>query len=159
MKKFFRKIVSFLKLLFGDNLDKWVSEHVKPSIDLVQRIKKILEHPVAEILTVIIPGDWDEKLRKKMLENLTKALVVLGGVQAFAEADTLEQKLNKIMLLLQSLTPALQQAYLFKLASELSKASGGKDNIKGHSVDLLTQLEYSKLKEGIKDKDLETEFE
>lgn len=153
MKKFFNKIVAFLKMLFGINLNSWIKEHVRPSIDFVERFKNILNSPVADILTTLIPGDWDDKLRNKMIDNLTKALTILYGADAFADATTLEDKLLKIIQLIKTLTPAMQQAMLFKLASELSKVSSGSNVIKGHSIDLLTQTEYSKKKEGFKEEE------
>lgn len=159
MKKLFKKIAAFLKLLFGGSLNEWIHEHVRPSIEFVQRFKALLNSPVASLLTILIPGDWDEKLRVKMIENLEKALTLLHGVNAFTDAITVEDKIKTAMALMKEMPLAMQHAYLFKLASELSKISGGATTIKGHSVDLLTQTEYSKMKEEEYTREINTEHE
>lgn len=150
MKKFFQKIVSFLQVLFGGSLDNWIHEHVQPSIEFVQNFKKMLDSPFTNIITALIPGEWDDKLRDKMSENLGKAIDLLMAGNAIAEEPDWSNKIMKLLTYLKSVSPDMQSAVFNRLAGLLTKLSAGDaalENVKNHSVDLLVQLQYSKLKE------------
>ncbi len=144
MKKFFQKIWSFLNLLIG-NVDVWVKENVTPSIEFVEKLKSLLDNPVADILTAIIPGSWDDALKAKIIANLQKVLSILQVTADITSETDPAQQLLKLIEFLKTLSPALRNAYYFKIASELAKQfNGGKEDVAGHSVDLLTQLQVSK---------------
>ncbi len=144
---FFSKIFDFLKSLFI-NVDSWIKEHVQPSIKFVQNLKNALESPVADIVTVLIPGDVDDKIRDFLLANCGKALNALAITQDIANEPDPVQAIIKLLEYLKAATPAMKSAIYKQLASEMAKLSnGGKEVVKGHSVDLLTQLEYSKMVE------------
>jgi hypothetical protein len=67
----------------------------------------------------------------------------------FNEPDT-TQKILKLIEWIKTLSPSLQKGVFLRLASEMAISSnGGKDSFKGHAVDLLTQMQYSKLAEGV----------
>jgi hypothetical protein len=152
MKKFFAKIVLFLHTLFT-NLNEWIYDHVQPSIEVVERIKNIVDSVIGDVIVAVIPGDADDKLRLWISDNLSKALVILRiSADIINEPDT-TQKVFKLAQYLKTLSPAMRSAVYMKLASEMSKASGGKDTVKGHSVDLLVQLQFSKMKEGVSHED------
>jgi hypothetical protein len=141
----FSKIFDFLKSLF-QNVDSWIKEHVKPSIEFVENIKAILESPVADIVTALIPGDVDDKIRAFILANCGKALNALAITQDIANEPDPVQAIIKLLEYLKTAAPAMKAAIYKQLASEMAKLSnGGKEIVKGHSVDLLTQLEYSKM--------------
>ncbi len=144
---FFSKIFDFLKSLFI-NVDNWVKNHIQPSIKFVENLKGILESPVADIVTALIPGDVDDKIRAFLLANCGKALNALAITQDIANEPDPVQAIIKLLQYLKTATPAMKAAIYKQLASEMAKLSnGGKEVVKGHSVDLLTQLEYSKLAE------------
>lgn len=174
MKKFFRKIVAFLANLFT-NLDEWIHEHVQPSIEMVERIKAVVASPVGDIITALIPGDWDDKLRQFAIDTLTKAIDAMHVTHDIAVTPDWTSKIAKLLAWLRNQSKPMQQAIYKQLATELAKQSAfgkqlaaeleaaqneGRDpqpvelNVKGHSVDLLVQMQYSKLKEGVKAEDL-----
>ena len=153
MKKFFSKIVSFLQNLFT-NLDSWIHEHVQPSIETVQRIKEFINSPLADAVLQVIPGDADEALRDWISVHLDKAISVLGLVKPGDTEKTLDQKVLDLSAVIKAVTPSMQNSIYLRLASEMAKSSGSKDEVKGHSVDLLTQMQYSKLAEGVESADL-----
>ena len=143
----FTKIWSFLKLLFG-NVDEWIIKHVQPSIQFVESLKKMLESPVADIITSLIPSDVDDKIRMFLIANCGKALNILAITADIANEPDPVKAIIKLLQYLKEASPALKAAIYKQLASEMAKLSnGGKEQVKGHSVDLLTQLEYSKFKE------------
>ena len=145
----FTKIFSFLKLLFG-NVDEWVKNHVAPSIAFVENIKGLLENPVIDVITALIPGNVDDNLKVFLLTNCQKALNLLAITADIANETDPVQQVLKLVEYLKTATPAMKSAIYKQLASEMAKLSnGGKEKVKGHSVDLLTQVEYSKMIEGI----------
>jgi hypothetical protein len=156
MKKFFNKIVLFLTGLFT-NLDKWIHENVQPAIDLVQNLKSFVDSPVADIVTAIIPGNVDDSIKFLLSTSLQRALDSLQIVKIEDSNATLQTKLNALLQYIKTLSPSMQNGVYFKLASEIAKAIGSTDNFKGHGVDLLVQMQYSKMKENITASDLPAE--
>ena len=146
MKKFFEKIVVFLHALFGGNLDSWITDHVEPAISFVEKLKAFLESPVADIITALIPGEIDDKLKDFFLANVSKALDILQVTEAINQATSIEDKLKLLTEYLLTLSPNMRNAVYMKLASQIAKVTGNTDSIKGYSVDLLVQSQYSKIK-------------
>ncbi len=153
MKKFFHKIVSFLHKLFT-NVDEWIHEHVQPSIETVQRIKYIVDGVIGDIVVLVIPGDADDKIRDWISVNLSKALQAMQLGNNILNAPNIETKISYLIDMLRQLSPNMRNAFYMKIASEMAKSSGNDENVKGHSVDLLVQMQYSKLVANIKAEDL-----
>ena len=153
MKKFFHKIVSFLHVLFT-NLDVWVHVHIQPSIDVVQKIKSFVDGNFADVLTHLIPGDTDDKVRNWISTHLPKAINVMQVTSAITNEADFVKKLDLLFAYLRTLSPVVRAGYYLTLASEIAKSSGNEDKVKGHSVNLLTQLQYSKQREDVSHSDL-----
>lgn len=153
MKRFFKKIFVFIAGLFT-NLNEWIYDHVQPSIETLQRIKAAVDNPLVDALVAVIPGDLDDKIRDWVSKNLTKAINVLHISEEILSQPTLELQLAALIAYIRSLSPSMRKGVYLRLASELAIASGGKENVKGHSVDLLVQAQYSKLAEGVEAADL-----
>jgi hypothetical protein len=154
MKKFFRKIVTFLKMLFS-NVDEWIHEHIQPSIETVQRFKTLMDNPVWDMITTLIPGELDDKIKNKVRSSLEVAIVKLAPLPDIINEPDLAIKIAKLIEWIKTLSPSLQKGALLRLASEMAIASGGTTEVKGHAVDLLTQMQYSKLTEGLEHNDLD----
>ncbi len=157
MKKFFNRIWMFLKVLFL-NPEKWIDENVKPAIELVQNIKTLIDSPIAIAITAIIPGQWDDNLRKLFSAHLHVVLdlfVAIDGEDILAAQEPLEVKLNRFVAWLKAQTPTVRAAVYAKLSSRLAIESAGVDEVvKNHAVDLITQATYSKIKAKIHEDDL-----
>jgi hypothetical protein len=147
MKKFFAKIVGFLHVLFGGKLDEWIMQHVQPSIEFVEKFKGVIDSPAANLFTALFPVA--EKLRTFLSDNLTKALNLLfAGTSIESESD-LTNKILQATEYIRNLPKPMRAAAYAKLASLMTKLSAGDENlesVKNHSVDLLVQLQYSKMK-------------
>lgn len=158
MKKFFNKIVLFIKSLFI-NADNWIHQHVQPSIETAQRLKAILDNPFADLVVALIPGTIDDKAKAFALEYLTKAINVLHITNDIVNDPDWASKIQKTVNYIRTLSPSLQKGFFMRLTSEMAKISAGSesDKVKGHSIDLLVQMQYSKLKEGLKAEDLPSE--
>lgn len=148
MKNFFAKIVAFLTGLFT-NLDEWIENHVQPSIELVQKIKTIVDSPFVNIINALIPGDADDKITRFVSDYLAKAIDAMYISHDIVNEPDWTLKVVKMAEYIRSLSKPMKQAFYQKLAAEIAKQSGSEESVKGHSVDLLVQLQYSKLKANI----------
>ncbi len=153
MKKFFHKIISFLHVLFL-NLDVWVHVHIQPSIEVVQKIKQFLDGGIGDLITHLIPGELDDKIRDWIVTHLPKAIDVMEISAAISNEQDLTRKLRLLIAYLKKQSPIVRAGYYLNLASEMAKSSGKEDTVKGHSVNLLTQLQYSKMIENVTHEDL-----
>lgn len=153
MKKFFHRIVSFLHILFT-NLDGWIHDNVQPSIQFLQAVKYCVENPLADIVTALIPGQLDDKVKEWIDKNAVRAIKLLQASAYIESQPTLELMLVKLIEYLRRLSPELRKGVYMRLASLMARSSGDTETVKGHSVDLLVQMQYSKLAEGMTHEDL-----
>jgi hypothetical protein len=170
MKRFFRKIVAFLASLFT-NVNEWIYDHVQPSIEMVQRLKKAVESPYANLITTLIPGNWDNMLQEAAIKLLTKAIDNLRVTEDIYFDGDWTSKIAKLTQYLRNSSKPMRGAIYHQLAVELAKQSAFakqlkeaeekgistdqlKLDVKGHSISLLTQMQYSKLKENVQAADL-----
>lgn len=147
MKKFFERVGVFLHILFGFNLDTWITEHVQPAIDTVERIKDFISNPVVDFLAKIIPGAQgiDDALKAYLVKAID-LLNVAGHINAQGDDKA---KISMFLQWLSEQSDAMRSAVYRQLAAEIAKASAGVSSIKNYSIDLLTQLQYSKMKSGV----------
>lgn len=127
MKKFLNKIVAFLKSIFT-NLDAFMDVHVTPSIELTKRLIAILESPVANIITALIPGDADDKLKNLLLNCLHKAIDTLHISADIANDPDWTSKIYKTLKYIESLSPDLRQGFLRDLTRVLIIESAKQSN-------------------------------
>lgn len=144
MKKLLEKITRLLKSWFT-NIDEWIDEHVQPSIQVVQYIKYLLDSPVADVATALIPGQLDDYLLAFARRNLAKALTVLQITSTIAAEPDPVRQLQLLFDYLKNISPELRKGIYYRLASVMAKInSGGKDVIKGKEIDLLVALQVAK---------------
>jgi hypothetical protein len=170
MKRFFRKIVAFLASLFN-NLNEWIYDHVQPSIELVNRLKKAVESPYANLITTLIPGQWDNLAQEAFIKLLTKAIDSLRVTEDIVFDNDWTSKIAKLTQHLRSQSKPMRAGIYHQLAVEFAKQSAlakqlaeaekngipedqVKLDVKGHSLGLLVQMQYSKMKEKIEANDL-----
>ena len=79
--------------------DKQAAENLQMTVEkaslLVEKIKGYLKSPTGDIITSVIPGDWDNELRAKaiaFLEKLTKNSATAYG--CFDKTKTVGQQLS-----------------------------------------------------------------
>ncbi len=146
-----------MKLLFV-NPDKWIDENVRPSITIVDNIKKFIDSPLAIAITALIPGQWDDTLRTAFSAHLHIVLdlfMKVKGDGVLEAKEPLEKKMKRFTDWLTKQTPAVRAAVYAKLCARLAKENAGNDLVvKNHAVDLLTQAAYSKLKSAVNEDDL-----
>lgn len=150
MKQFFLKIVGFLHILFGFDLDKWCTEHVQPAIEIAERLKQFINSPVADLIVHLIPGTVDDEVKNFIAANIGKAIDIL---EASPGANTDLDFTNKVVSFVNTLknsSDAVKGAILKTFAREYAKLNAVNDAaVRDSSIDLLVQLQYAKFKNGL----------
>lgn len=147
----FRDIVAWVQRA-GQNIKKLFNEIPRDIRDKVQialqvttRLKSALESPVADLVTALIPGDWDDRLKKEILQYLQESLILLSIVKDCAEKDNIGDMVSCWLEKLRDLPEDVRHALLIKLASLLvAKLHGNK--LRESQYDLYTQLVFSAIK-------------
>ena len=146
--KFFQKLGLFVSRLFV-NIEGFVKEHITPSVETVKRLADLVNSPVADAVTALIPGDTDDKAKQWVRRNLNKAVAAVVPVADIVNEPDFATKIKKLADYIKKQPVSLQKGLLFRISSEMATSSAGKKQAaNGHSVDLLCQAEYSKVKAG-----------
>ena len=138
------KLKSRLKkaLVYFDN---YVDAHVDTALQITMAIQKLLNSPVLDVLTTIIPGQVDNIIRSQMQSALNTAVDALSIADACKSCTDLNSKLSCFMNELKKMHPDLQDAILQKLAS-LIAAHLHNNKLQQCFYDLFTQSKYTSLK-------------
>jgi hypothetical protein len=70
----FKKIWSGIKKAF-DGLKPEFKNAIHVGVTIVDKMKSFTESPVAGVITALIPGDLDDKIKEKLREYLPKILI------------------------------------------------------------------------------------
>jgi hypothetical protein len=93
---FLKKLWESIKNLFtGLEVKSKVWVHV--AVDVVQALKAIMDTPVPDVLTAIIPGNIDDKAKDKIREWIPKILLQLNMIEAIADMTNVNDQLNAIL--------------------------------------------------------------
>lgn len=103
MKKFFLKILGFIKKAFNALKDE-TKQYLPIAIKIVETLKKIMDSPVDDIiLTVVeviipnIPSDKVNIIKAKIEEALPKILIELNLINTIANIDNVNDQLQAIL--------------------------------------------------------------
>ena len=105
----------------------------------------MLNSPVVDILTTIIPGQVDNIIKNQLVSALDKAIEALSIADACKSCTDINTKLTCFVSELKKLHPNLQDAVLQKLAS-LIAAHLHNNKLQQCFYDLFTQSKYTSLK-------------
>lgn len=83
------------KLISG--LDKEAKKLLPIAIAVGENIKKVIDSPVADVLTALIPGNVDDVIKLKLRGFLPKLLLELHMVEAIANIEDENERLNAIL--------------------------------------------------------------
>lgn len=100
-------------------IDEFLTENIDKAFQLTSMVKYALACPGAVLVTALVPGNWDEQLRLRMLaafETALKYLQWLKDGQALTDAsfNDLKQHYNDA-------TKEVKDAFLIKVASLVTK--------------------------------------
>lgn len=110
-----------------DKAESSVKKLAPAAIAVVQNVKKFIESPVADVITALIPGDIDEKLREKLRQHLPELIIKMQLVEAVAGIEDSNEQLKTIFEKLKLSSNDAQNVFYHGLASLiLEKLSDGK---------------------------------
>jgi hypothetical protein len=95
--KFLAKIWGFIAKIFKA-ADEGTKRLLPIVTGIVNRIKEIDDTHIGDIITMIIPGDADDKLVAKFREILPKVILALGNIKEISDTEDVNEKLKKILV-------------------------------------------------------------
>lgn len=136
-KKCQPKVKQFVK-----KFDEWLLKNVDIAVTAVQGIKRFIDNPVIDLITAVIPGTLDDRIKIKLRESLSFSLEQLIIVSGCNKSGTVEEKLLCYTQWLATLPAAVKDAHLFKLAS-LVTAGLDEHRFSVYEYDTAAQLFYA----------------
>lgn len=112
---FLKKIWTGIKSLF-DSLPAEYQSAIHIGVIVVENIKKAIDSPVADILTAIIPGDVDDKVKAILRQQLPKLLTELKLTDNCAGLTEPIAITNCAIQTLQQLNGDIKSAFLHNIA-------------------------------------------
>jgi len=123
-------------------LDEYLLNNTKTAITAVSRFKVIIDSPVVDILTTMIPGSLDDKIKEALRKAVNLSidrLIVLSGCN---DLVTTQDKLLCYANFLSGLPKEVRDAQLFKFASLITKELD-ESRFDQKEYDLVTQSVYT----------------
>ncbi len=105
--------------------DNAVKESVETSIAITANLKQLLNGNIVNVLTMVIPGTWDDEVINKAKQALEFAVDKLQLTNKCLEKPTLAEKIACFAFELKGQSPLMQQAVLHKLASLMASQLDG----------------------------------
>jgi hypothetical protein len=126
LKNFLRHLWHSIKNLF-DKVEAEVKKDVVVAITVVQQIKSVVDSPVADVITAMIPGELDDQIKQQLRVLLPKLILELTLVQSVANIEDENAQLQAILDKLKLSGDDAKNAFYHSLASLiLQKLSDGK---------------------------------
>lgn len=126
LKNFLRHLWQSIKTLF-DKVEKEVKKDIVIAISVVQRVKAVVDSPVADVVTALIPGSADDAVKDLLRAWLPKVLVELSLVESVANIEDTNAQLQAILDKLKLASDETRNAFYHSLSSlVLQKLSDGK---------------------------------
>jgi len=125
MKKFFQKILSFVKKAFNALKDE-TKQYLPVAIKIVEALKKIMDSPVDDIILTVVgvvlpvlPIDKVNIIKAKIEAELPKILIELNLVNSIANIEDTNAQLQAILDALKVSTDDTKAEKYHTLASKL----------------------------------------
>lgn len=141
----FTHIFSWVKNLFNA-IPKEIREYASQSLEVTVNIRNFLNSPVADIITAIIPGTWDDSLKVMAVKYLSEAIPYLTIVDECKDATDEESMIKCWVDKLAEYQPEVRDALLFKLATLLTAKFDNNEALKQSFYALAVQAKYTHTK-------------
>lgn len=140
-----RKIGEALKSLFGRQY-KLFKENSELAVKITNTLKDALNNPLVDILTAIIPGDLDDKIKKKAREVVDRAAKEIAVAHKLVQASASNQEAwAGLIKHLQTIVPEGRTAFWVQFSGKVNEflADGKIDFNEGV---ILTQMLFKEKK-------------
>jgi hypothetical protein len=115
LKTFLSKIWAGIKALF-DGMPAELKNAIHIGVLVTESIKKFVDSPVADVLTVLIPGDVDDRIKDLLRVKLPFILTELKLADGCAGLTDPAEITRCAVIVLQSLDGNVQSAFLHNLS-------------------------------------------
>lgn len=115
LKSFLAKIWSTIKSLFN-NMESELKSAIHISILIVENIKKFVESPGADILTALIPGDIDDRIKNLLRDKLPVILTELKLADNCEDLTNQNEITACAIKTLQGLDDSIKSAFFHSLS-------------------------------------------
>lgn len=148
MKKFFRRLIDFVKGKYQD-LFELFRKNSEVAVKVTYALKSAVESPVVDIITDIIPGDLDDKIHEKLrfiVPIVAQKLAIAHGI--LKESETNSNAITAIVEYLRSpeVNVGVRASFWIMFSGELNKALSDDKMTLAEAV-ALAQLVYSEIKQ------------
>ncbi len=134
MRKKIRRLVQ--------HFDEYVEAHAETALQITTALKEMLESPAADVVTLLIPGEADDLLKRHMITALEKAVVTLTAMNTCGGEGDINARIRCLIAELAKAAPEVKDALLHKLASLITAALDG-GRMKQRDYDLFVQAKYT----------------
>lgn len=137
-----RNIWQSILSIFKSKIDPKIEGYATDALKVTTNIRKWLLSPVAATLVDIIPSEWDNAVRKRLLSALETAVPALQIVDE-CKGKPFDEMIKCWVTNLSKLPPSVQAAILQKCQALMTAIQDGK-NEKQNLYDMVSQYVYSK---------------
>ena len=134
----------FFRKLFGK--DGWLKKVIIPKvIEVVNNVKEWDNtHPeFADLLTMLIPGTWDDSLKLKMREALKFALEQSAQLNSCLAIENEDERIACIIKQIQSITHADTKALVWgNIAAQITKYLANDEKLDINEIAALVKMVY-----------------
>jgi hypothetical protein len=136
----------FILKVFGGlrKVEAFLRDHVDDALDIVNKIKHLVENPTTVILLKLLPDRLEAEAEKALAiiaPILDKSLIALGIGEECLNKATLIDRIACFVERIRELSPAMRSAVYQKLASTYVSVASGHTQPE-HVVDMLVQARY-----------------
>jgi hypothetical protein len=147
MRNIFKRLIDFVKNKYKD-LFVIFRNNSEVAVKVTHSLKNIIENPILDILTDIIPGDLDDKIHEKLrivIPIVAQKLAIAHGI--LKESETNSNAVESIIEYLRSpeVNVGVRASFWIMFSGELNKALSD-DKISLSEAVALAQLVYIEIK-------------
>ena len=145
MSNFLKKVGAFFKTIaqiVTKSVPKELKDYSEKSLEITYGLKKFLEGYTGDIITSIIPGTWDDNLRKQMLQYINETLPYLILVNECKDKGDVGEMLKCWVDKLQAMPKHTRDAMLIKFAALLTRMQDN-GQLKQSQYDYAVQAIYT----------------
>jgi hypothetical protein len=144
-----KELFETIKLFVITNLSKAfkaVRKHSGVAVAITNKIKAIVESPIIDIATDLIPGDLDDKIHEKLKILVPQVALKLAiAHKVLSENAKDSDAVENIVVYLKSLNPEARIGFWVHFTGELNKAMADQEISLSEAI-ALSQLAYQEFK-------------
>lgn len=139
-RNIFEKVASWIHRLFA-KIPRELKEVTALALQITTGLRNALDHPVADLFTAIIPGDWDQQTKDKALSVLDKIIPALLGINE-CDKGNYPCLFRHLLSVLQGRSEKDRHATLLALAQLFVSVWDG-NRLKESQYDAVVQVAYT----------------